>query len=99
MAKDTEIEIKIPLDEDHCTSFPETWVRWVKPWRWEKFPIGEDCCRIHDIKCSFSAFAKCLMRKRAVLGGLILLGGTIGCAWIFMSKVFNSIVDKIKGLV
>ena len=64
---------------DHCTMFPEKWVAWSK-YGWKVVDIS-DCCKLHDVACSTSKFAKCLRNKMAVGAWLITLGGAIGC-WV-----------------
>ena len=76
--------------KDHCTWFPETWIRWKKLYKWELFDISE-CCEIHDEKCSSTDFAKCLLKKRAVFGTWIWLGGLLGCVVKYPSKMIKKV--------
>jgi len=68
--------------KDYCTWFPEFWLQWYKTKYFipflRKVYIG-DCCKIHDEKCSTSAFIKCLWKKHIFVATLITAGGYIGC--------------------
>jgi len=75
------------VKKDYCTGFFERWPRWVKPWKWVIVEIGQTCCKDHDDEedkrggCDSHAFAKCLWKKKIVLGLPIFIIASVVC-WV-----------------
>lgn len=67
---------------DHCTNFPEHWVRWdLNEYKLpviRKIYIG-DCCKKHDAECSTWVFAKCMWLNRVIGGSLIVTVASLAC--------------------
>ena len=71
------------MKKDHCTGFPETWVRWKTWYSWELFKLSK-CCKKHDGDeeykgCHSTDFAKCLITERCVLGCPIFIIASLAC--------------------
>jgi len=69
------------IQEDYCSLFFERWINWsgvlVDIW---------PCCKVHDVKCSFSAFTKCLWSKHIMFGTGIAVVAQCFC-WILHTKL------------
>ena len=76
--------------EDHCTRFPEYWVKWVNPVKWEKVYIG-NICKKHDENCGSHGFYKDLWRARIVGAVLIATVASIACWAKYPKKMIKKV--------
>jgi len=70
--------------KDHCTSFPEHWIRYrasIKPWKWFEVVYIGNICKKHDERCGTHGFYSDLWNERIVGAVIIATIATLACWW------------------
>lgn len=82
------------MKKDYCSGFPDTWIKWVNPFRWKKVDIS-DICKDHDNEdgkgCASHIFAKRLFKNRIVGAIPIFMVASLACWVMYPIDMFKRI--------